>query len=155
MTITFLLKKGGLLKRRFHEIRFRWERISRFSTVVIVMKLSMVLWLDVNKVLKHFGVPTITHQGSRAQKLAKLVFVPMSDTNVPMSDKCPYVRQNVPMSEKKSLCPTKCPYVRQKCPYVQQNVPKVIQAAGGRRSPPQPAAARRSPPQPASFNKRK
>ena len=32
--ITFLLKKK-LLKRRFHEIFFRWERISRFFTLCI------------------------------------------------------------------------------------------------------------------------
>ena len=41
--ITFLLKKK-LLKRLFHEFFFRWERISRFSTVCALKKL-LKSWL--------------------------------------------------------------------------------------------------------------
>ena len=88
----------------------------------------MGLKLDVTQVLKHFGVPTQLNMAARDQKLVKLV-------PVPMSDKCPYVRQivpmsdknvtmsdkNAPMSDKMSLCPTR-------------NVAKVKRAAGGRRS---------------------
>ena len=72
------------------------------TTEAIVVQLCMGLQPYVNEVLKHFGVVTITQQGCRAQKLVKLVPVPMSD--------------------KMSLCPTNCPYVRQKCPHVRQKM---------------------------------
>ena len=94
------------------------------------MKLCIGPQLDVTQVLKHFGVATLPNTAARAQKLAKLV-------PVHTSDKCPYVQQivpmsdkNVPMSDKLSLCPTNCPYVQQKC----------SQSKTGGRRPPQPAS---------------
>ena len=59
----------------------------------MAMKLCMGLQLDVTQVLKDFGVATLPNMAARARKLAKLV-------PVPMSNKCPYVRQIVPMSDK-------------------------------------------------------
>ena len=59
------------------------------------MKLCIGPQLDVTQVLKHFGVATLPNTAARAQKLAKLVPVPMSD------------KLSLSMSDKLSLCPTK------------------------------------------------
>ena len=72
----------------------------------MAMKLCIGPQLDVTQVLKHFWVATLPNTAARAQKLVKLL-------PVPMSDKCPYVRQIVPMSDKNVPMSDKCPYVRQ------------------------------------------
>ena len=79
------------------------------STEAMEMKLCIGPQPDVTQVLKYFGVATLPNTAARAQKLAKLVSVPMSDKNVPMSDKL-----SLRMSNK--------------------NVHKVKLVAGGRRS---------------------
>ena len=94
------------------------------STEAMAMKLCKGPQLDVTQVLKHFWVATLPNTAARAQKLVKLVPVPMSYK----LSLCPTKMSLCPT--KLSPCPTNCTYVQQKCP----------QSKTGGRRPPQPAS---------------